>query len=51
MREKKKYNHNIPDEVIQAFASCALPLIRQFYATEEGRRAYEEWEKEQKECG
>ena len=49
MKEKKKYNHNIPDEVIHAFAHCALPLIRQFYSTEEGRRAYEEWEKKQKE--
>ena len=37
----------IPDWAIKSMASCLLPIIRQYYATEEGRRAFAEWKAKQ----
>ena len=37
----------IPDWAIKSMASCLLPIIRQYYATEEGKRAFAEWKTKQ----
>ena len=33
--------------VLESFARCLLPDIQAFYASEEGRREFEEWKKKQ----
>lgn len=37
----------IPRHVLESFARCLLPDIQAFYASEEGRREFEEWKKKQ----
>jgi hypothetical protein len=51
LKKKRKFVNktNLPDHEIRALARCFLPYIREFYATEEGRREFEEWEREQEE--
>lgn len=36
----------IPDFEIEAMARVLLPAIRSFYASEEGRAAFERWKQE-----
>ena len=38
-----KAKQDIPDRVIESLARCALPLIRAYFESEEGRREFEEW--------
>jgi hypothetical protein len=44
----KKYEFNntteLPDHEIETLARCFLPCIREYYETEDGRKAFEEWE-------
>jgi hypothetical protein len=42
---KDKNNSGIPDHGIEALAHCFLPAIREYYETEEGRKAFAEWER------
>ena len=47
---KNKYNDygtGIPRHEIEALAACLLPEMQAFFATEEGRREYAEWEARQ----
>ena len=43
-----QFPYNIPDYALESLARCALPLMREFYATEEGRRYFEEWKAKRK---
>ena len=38
-----QFSYNIPNYELEALARAALPLVREFYATEEGRKYFEEW--------
>jgi hypothetical protein len=46
-----KNKSGIPDHEIEALARCFLPAIREYYETEEGKRAFAEWERERSICG
>ena len=36
-------NSTIPDHEIEALAQCFLPYIRDYYDSEEGQKAFEDW--------
>ncbi|MCL2141155.1 MAG: hypothetical protein FWH42_05800 [Dehalococcoidia bacterium] len=38
---------DIPDYAYKAMADVLLPIIQQYYQTEEGRQAFKEWEAKQ----
>ena len=40
----------LPQSVIESFARCLMPEIRKFYESEEGQRAFAEWEAEQEQA-
>ena len=40
--------YGIPQHEIEAIASCILPKIQEFFASEEGRKEFEEWKQKQK---
>ena len=40
----------IPKAAFEAVAEVFLPMIREYYATEEGRRAFAEWKAKQPEA-
>lgn len=44
MKEPRLHS-GIPRHVLESFARCLLPDIRAFYASEEGRREFEEWKR------
>jgi hypothetical protein len=46
-KDKFKNTTGLPDHEIEALARCFLPYIREYYESEEGRIAFEEWEREQ----
>jgi hypothetical protein len=41
---KDNNKSGVPDNEIEALARCFLPAIREYYETEEGKRAFAEWE-------
>jgi hypothetical protein len=45
-QEKKKKKSWPPQHELKALARCLLPAIREFYETDEGRKAFAEWERE-----
>lgn len=47
MNKNRTNKHAIPDHVLESFARCILPLIQEFYATEEGQREFAEWKAKQ----
>ena len=48
MNKKKKSNKSgYPDETIKTLARCFYPSMVEFFNSEEGKREYEEWLKEQ----
>ena len=51
MSKKKQtdYGTGIPRHEIEALASCLLPDIQAFFESEEGKREYEEWKRQQTE--
>ena len=52
MAKKKRYNDydtGIPKHEVEALARCLLPKIQAFFESEEGKREFEEWKKNQKE--
>jgi hypothetical protein len=44
--KKDKFENMIglPNHEIESLARCFLPYIRGYYKSEEGQRAFEEWE-------
>ena len=46
MQEKRENRSGIPDFELDSLARMLLPVVREFYASEEGRKAYEKWKKE-----
>lgn len=38
---------HIPEDEIEALAKCFLPDILDFFESEEGRKEFEQWKKEQ----
>ena len=36
-----------PEPTVEALARCLLPEIQKFFESEEGKREFEEWKKEQ----
>ena len=43
---KTEKNTAIPDHEIEALAQCFLQAIREYFESEEGQRAFEEWQLE-----
>ena len=39
----------LPQTVIESFARYLVPVIRKYYETEEGRQAFEQWQRQQDE--
>lgn len=37
----------LPQSVIESFARFLVPVIREYYETEEGRQEFEQWHQEQ----
>jgi hypothetical protein len=48
---KDKNGYGIPDHEIEALARCFLPAIREYYETDEGKKAFAKWECERGDCG
>jgi hypothetical protein len=42
-KDEFKNTTGLPDHEIETLARCFLPYIREYYETEEGKRAFEEW--------
>jgi len=43
----KNHEPDIPDHVIESLARCILPSIRAYFESEEGKREFAEWKKQQ----
>ncbi len=43
---KSKSNTQIPDHVFESLARCALPLIQEYFKSEEGQREFAAWKAE-----
>ncbi len=39
---------DIPDYVIESIARSLLPVIRDYYETDEGQKSFKEWQERQK---
>ena len=46
-KNNESMKNNVPEDSIKSFARRLLPEIQKFYATEEGRKLFEQWKKEQ----
>lgn len=46
----KKTTPEVPDYVIESFARCLLPVIREYFDSEEGQGEFAKW-KAEKESG
>lgn len=42
----KRIAPEIPDHVIESFARCLLPAIREYFDSEEGQREFVQWKVE-----
>ena len=49
MAKKKDYGTGIPKHEIESLARCLLPEIQKFFESEEGKREFEEWKRQQSE--
>lgn len=55
MSKKKIYDEHlldapeVPKSVYESFARCLLPLIKTYYDSDEGKKAFKEW-KEKKDA-
>ncbi len=45
MSDKPK-DLEIPDDVVESFARCILPAMKEYFDSEEGRKEYEKWKGE-----
>ena len=43
MSRRRKNDTGIPDYIIDSLARAILPVIQNYFATEEGQRTFEEW--------
>ena len=48
-RKTTDYGTNIPQHEVEALAQCLLPDIQAFFESEDGKKEYEEWERQQAE--
>ena len=46
-KKRKDYGTGVPEHEIEALARCLLPKIQRFFESEEGKREFEEWKREQ----
>jgi len=49
MSEKKNQTIEIPQYEIDSLARCLLPQIQKYFESEEGKREFEEWKRQQDE--
>lgn len=47
--KKKDYGTGIPRHEIEALARCLLPEIQKFFESEEGKKEFSEWKRQQAE--
>ncbi|HBN84695.1 MAG TPA: hypothetical protein DDZ89_12715 [Clostridiales bacterium] len=47
--KKKDYGTGIPRHEIEALARCLLPEIQKFFESEEGKKEFVEWKRQQTE--
>ena len=47
---EKSIGSKVPQHEIDALADCLLPAIQKYYASEEGKREFEEWKAAKSEC-
>lgn len=47
--KKKDYGTGIPRHEIEALARCLLPEIQKFFESEDGKKEFAEWKKQQAE--
>lgn len=45
---KDPYDVELPQSIIESFARFLVPLIREYYASEQGQREFKEWQERQK---
>lgn len=48
---KKRYHPKIPDYELEALARCLLPDMQAYFETDEGKRAFAEWQAQQRNHG
>ena len=48
---KKQYHPKIPDYELEALARCLLPDMPAYFETDEGKRAFAEWQTRQQNQG
>lgn len=46
-KQKTSSDLEIPDYAIERIARCMLPMLRQYYESEEGQRELAEWKERQ----
>lgn len=46
-KKRKDYGTGIPEHDIEALARCLMPEIQRFFESDEGKRGFEEWKREQ----
>ena len=46
-KKKKDYGTGIPRHEIEALARCLLPEIQKFFESEEGKKEFAQWKREQ----
>ena len=47
--KKKDYGTGIPRHEIEALARCLLPDIQKFFESEDGKKEFAEWKRQQEE--
>lgn len=48
-KKKKDYGTGIPRHEIEALARCLLPEIQKFFESEEGKKEFSQWKRQQAE--
>jgi len=48
-KKKKDYGTGIPRHEIEALARCLLPEIQSFFESEEGKKEFSQWKRQQAE--
>jgi len=48
-KKNNDYGTGIPKHEVEALARCLLPKIQVFFESEEGKREFEEWKRQQAE--
>ena len=46
-QRKKQYHPKIPDYELEAIARCLLPDMQSYFESDEGKRAFAEWQAQQ----